>query len=227
MISSCFKDKVALLVSHDPVAFVWSGFRFINSWTVCQNRQRYIWFIWGLLWTVDWYLLVILLGVVIACKILFYLILRSRKIGDVELQSHVSQETCSVVLVFYKVRALFRCSWRGWCWSYGCSGAGSGRWSCSTDFICHTCTFCDKRNKEETWNQQGKKPWNQPACKQKHNQIRTWWTQVISWHVRLQPHVRESDSFSTDSKSAGTYTAVGGVDRCPDPNWRWHHGDHI
>lgn len=73
-------------------------------------------------------------------------------------------------------------------------------------------------DEEEIWNQQVKQPRSSSAREQKHIQSRTCWTQVISWHVRLQPHIRESDSCPTYSKSAGAVTAVGGVDRRPDPN---------
>lgn len=48
--------------------------------------------------------------------------------------------------------------------------------------------------------------------------VATCWTQVISWHVCLQPHVRESDSCSIHIKRGGAHTAIGGVDCRPNSN---------
>lgn len=175
----------------------------------------------------DWNVSIVLLWVVFAPQALFYLILRSWKIRDAELQSHLGQETRSANAVVYRVSAAFRCSWRGWCWSYGCCSTGTGGWRCSAGLVCHTHTFCDKRQDGEICNQQIKQARNPPARAQNHIQSRTSWTQVISWHVRLQPHIRESDSCSTNFKRGGAHTAIGGVDRRPNPNWRWHHSDHI
>lgn len=42
VVRSCVKTKVALLASHDPDELVRLGFRFTNSWTVWQSRQRYV-----------------------------------------------------------------------------------------------------------------------------------------------------------------------------------------
>lgn len=71
-----------------------------------------------------------------------HLILRLGEEGDIELQSHMSQETNGAVAVIYQVGSLLRgpC----WCRSCGCGCTGSNRWRGSHCLIGYTYCFCER-----------------------------------------------------------------------------------
>lgn len=89
----------------------------------------------------------------------FYLILWTRKIRDVKLQSHLGQKTCGAVSVRHRVCAAFGVCWRSWRRGCRCRSS-SGGWSGCGGLICHAHTFCDrKRSKDKNQQRQIEKPW--------------------------------------------------------------------
>lgn len=157
-VSCCVRDNVALLESHNPDEFVTLGLRFTNVCTVWEGRHTRV---LSKLVIKDG--ICFLLRGFLSHKGVFYLVLWTRKVGDVELQPQSGQKTCAVV-VDHRVSTNCRgpcrrgCRGRGGCWY------NSGGWSCCGGLVCHTCAFCDEKVKSSATDWENHKKINKTSA---------------------------------------------------------------